>query len=672
VTDPERRYREAVARHDGAREKARRASVRLATLRAVTFVAAGGAFLGWDVLDGGAATTALAAGVVLVGVFLVEISVHRRHRRRERWHAALLALAREGLHRMDRRWTELTASLPGRERAVEPPPADHPYARDLDLVGEVSLLRLLGPVTSSRGRALLLEWLLAPAPPGEVRARQGAVAELAPLLSLRSEFAAHGRLDAAEEPGTLEPFLEWAESPSWLGGRPLLVWAARTLPPVLVTLVLGDVFLGWAPWWILPGLAQLVVLRRTASRLSSELSAAASGGPALVGMVPQIELLEAGGFEAERLRALGARLREEGENASAALARLSRLLDTVESRRNLVWAAVAPILLLDVHLAGRLDRWRRVHGASVRRWIDVLAEWEALAALATLAHDHPGWTVPEVVEATGPMGGDEAGWDAAAGEEGERGGGRPVAHRRPDGPPAGVVLSAEALGHPLLRPDECVRNDVTVGPPGSFLLVTGSNMSGKSTLLRALGSNVVLAQAGAPVCAGSFRLPALRVHTSMRIDDSLARGVSLFMAELLRVRDIVRAADSEGPPVFYLLDEILHGTNTAERRVAARGVIRHLLEAGAIGAVSTHDLTLARAPDLEAAAEAVHFREEVEEVRDGEEAPATRLHFDYTLRPGIATTRNALKLLEAVGLGGLELEEEGREGEDGGVGPAHR
>jgi DNA mismatch repair ATPase MutS len=159
----------------------------------------------------------------------------------------------------------------------------------------------------------------------------------------------------------------------------------------------------------------------------------------------------------------------------------------------------------------------------------------------------------------------------------------------------------------------------------------------------------------------------------MRIDDSLARGVSLFMAELLRVRDIVRAADSEGPPVFYLLDEILHGTNTAERRVAARGVIRHLLEAGAIGAVSTHDLTLARAPDLEAAAEAVHFREEVEEVRDGEEAPATRLHFDYTLRPGIATTRNALKLLEAVGLGGLELEEEeGREGEDGGVGPAHR
>jgi hypothetical protein len=648
--------------------------VRLSTLRALTFVAAGAAFLGWDVLEGGAATAALATGVVLVGVFLLEISVHRRHRRRERWHAALLALAREGLHRMDRRWTELGASLPPRERAVGTPPADHAYARDLDLVGEVSLLRLLGPVTSSSGRALLLEWLLAPAPPGEIRARQAAAAELAPLLPLRSEFAAHGRLDGAEEPGTLGPFLEWAESPSWLAERPLLVWAARLLPPILLTLVLGDVFLGWGPWWILPGLAQLVVLRRSASALSGQLSAAASGGPALRGVVPQIQLLEEGEFEAERLQALGARLRQEGEEASAALTRLSRLLDTVESRRNLVWATLAPILLLDVHLAGRLDGWRRVHGASVRRWTEVLAEWEALAALAALAHDHPGWVFPEVVEIPEPVGGDEPGWGAATGREArEPGAGRPPAHRPPDASPAGVVLSAERVGHPLLRPDECVRNDVTVGPPGSFLLVTGSNMSGKSTLLRALGSNVVLAQAGGPVCAGSFRLPALRVHTSMRIDDSLARGVSLFMAELLRVRDIVRAADSAGPPVFYLLDEILHGTNTAERRVAARGVIRHLLEAGAVGAVSTHDLTLARAPDLEAAADAVHFREEVEEVRDGEEAPATRLHFDYTLRPGIATTRNALKLLEAVGLGGLELEEgEGPEGEGGREGPASR
>jgi DNA mismatch repair ATPase MutS len=193
---------------------------------------------------------------------------------------------------------------------------------------------------------------------------------------------------------------------------------------------------------------------------------------------------------------------------------------------------------------------------------------------------------------------------------------------------------------------------VSVGPAGTFLFVTGSNMSGKSTLLRALGANAVLAAAGAPVCATALSLPRVRVYTSMRIEDSLAEGISLFMAELLRIKDVVDAsgATTRGErPVLYLLDEILHGTNTAERRIAARGVVRHLLGSGAIGAVSSHDLTLADAPDLRAAAHAVHFREEVEQ---GSGAGAS-LTFDYRLREGVATTRNALKLLEAVGLGAL-------------------
>jgi DNA mismatch repair ATPase MutS len=235
-----------------------------------------------------------------------------------------------------------------------------------------------------------------------------------------------------------------------------------------------------------------------------------------------------------------------------------------------------------------------------------------LSALASLAHDHPDWC------------------DPVLSRDGE------------------VLVQGTDLGHPLLEPSACVRNDVAVGPPGTFLLVTGSNMSGKTTLLRAIGANLVLAGAGGPVCARSMTAPHLRLHTSMRIDDSLAQGVSLFMAELLRIRSIVEAADAGGPPVLYLLDEVLHGTNTAERRVAARAVIRHLLARDAIGAVSSHDLTLAEAPDLDRAADKVHFREQVERP-DGR----TRLTFDYRLRPGLATTRNALKLLDAVGLGGL-------------------
>jgi DNA mismatch repair ATPase MutS len=282
---------------------------------------------------------------------------------------------------------------------------------------------------------------------------------------------------------------------------------------------------------------------------------------------------------------------------------------------------LAPVLMLDVHLCAALERWGAVHGRSVRDWLEALGEWEALSALATVSHDHPSWSTPVF---------DEGGAGA---------------------------LRAKALGHPLLPPGECVRNDVEVGPPGGFLLVTGSNMSGKSTLLRALGANAVLAAAGAPACAAALTLPPVRVHTSMRVEDSLAEGISLFMAELLRIKGVVAAAEraaGDGARVLYLLDEILHGTNTAERRIAARGVIRHLLASGAIGAVSTHDLALADVPDLAEAAHAVHFREEVRS-RDGPGA-GPLLTFDYWLRVGIATTRNALKLLDAVGWGGLELE----------------
>jgi len=381
---------------------------------------------------------------------------------------------------------------------------------------------------------------------------------------------------------------------------------------------------GLLPWWILPALAQFELLRRIAPRTRRTFGESVLGGPPLRALVPQLGQLSGRDWSDPLLSSLADRLGRDGESAHRHLGRLSGLLDTVESRRNLIYAVLGPILLLDIHLCVALDRWRAAHGKVVRDWLEALGEWEALSALATLAHDHPEW-----VDATFVVGG--------ANE-----------------------LRGKALGHPLLPPDECVRNDVSVGPPGTFLFVTGSNMSGKTTLLRALGANTVLAAAGAPVCAEALALPPLRVHTSMRVEDSLAEGISLFMAELLRIKEIVEAAsttDGQGRPVLYLLDEILHGTNTAERRIAARAVLRHLLASGAIGAVSTHDLTLADAPDLVRAAHAVHLREQVELREEGDRA--TTLTFDYKLREGIATTRNALKLLEAVGLGGLELEESG-------------
>jgi DNA mismatch repair ATPase MutS len=208
---------------------------------------------------------------------------------------------------------------------------------------------------------------------------------------------------------------------------------------------------------------------------------------------------------------------------------------------------------------------------------------------------------------------------------------------------------AQSLGHPLIPDDRRVANNVTIGSPGTFLVVTGSNMSGKSTLLRAIGTNVVLAQAGAPVCALELSMPPILLATSMRIHDSLADGVSYYMAELRRLKQIVDTArdqqNDSARILLYLLDELLQGTNTAERQIAVRRVLTHLISKGAIGAVSTHDLQLATEPPLFEASNPVHFRETIHNESDRQE-----MTFDYILREGPATTSNALKLLEIVGL----------------------
>jgi DNA mismatch repair ATPase MutS len=307
---------------------------------------------------------------------------------------------------------------------------------------------------------------------------------------------------------------------------------------------------------------------------------------------------------------------DHGIEAGAEIQRLGRIMDLANLRfSSMAYFLVQSVTAWDFHVLALLERWQRRNGQHVRRWFEVLAEWEALASLASLAHDNPTWIFPAI-------------------------------RQQPD---AEKTVSARSLGHPLIPDGRRVANDVSVGPPGTFLMVTGSNMSGKSTLLRAIGANLVLAQAGAPVCAAELSMPPVLLATSMRIHDSLTDGVSYYMAELRRLKQIVDAA-RERPAdshriLLFLLDEILQGTNTAERQIAVRRVLSHLLAQGTIGAVSTHDLQLAAAPSLSSAGRAVHFRETIH-VESGRH----EMTFDYRLRPGLATTSNALKLLEIVGL----------------------
>jgi hypothetical protein len=522
--------------------------------------------------------------------------------------AALRAIQEEALARLDRRWDDLP--LPWTPDV----PADHPYAGDLDIVGRASLFQLLDTTATRMGRETLARWLLAPAAAATAESRQGAVADLAPRLELRQEIDLRGRASADEEADP-EPFLAWAEGPDGLTDTAWLRWAAWLGPGALLTLGVADLagFTAW-PFWVIPLLANLLIGATVARRAYATIAEVATAQRAIAAYAGQLDLLAAADLTDPALRDLQASLGAGPRSAPVMLRRLGRLAGMAIPPSSVLYVPLQALTLWDVHVLTALERWKRAGGGDARRWLTVLGDAEALSSLAGLRYDNPDWVFPDL---------------------------------RQDG--AETTYHATMLGHPLLRDDGRVRNDVTIGPPGTFLLVTGSNMSGKSTLLRAIGVNAVLAQAGGPVCAEALSLPPVELWTSARVEDSLERGVSFFLAELQRLKLIVdaatRARERGGPPVLYLLDEILQGTNTAERSVAARRVIAYLVEQGAIGAVSTHDLALADDPRLAMSAVPVHFTDTV-----GEGPDAPPMSFDYHLRPGVATTTNALRLMRLIGL----------------------
>jgi hypothetical protein len=391
-----------------------------------------------------------------------------------------------------------------------------------------------------------------------------------------------------------------------------LVGLAWVAPLVLLGLIIAQVTgVTTAPLWVVAFVANLLL----SQLLGRPANAIALGVNAhhweLLGYARQIALVSEAEVSAPLLVRLRAELGAAGEPAPALLRRLSRIAAFPMPVSSPLYLPLQALCFWDIHVLAAMERWQAVAGPHVRQWLEILGEVEALAGLAGLAHDNPEWAFPDLN-------------------------------------PNADSFAATALGHPLLADRHRVTNDVTVGPPGTFLLVTGSNMSGKSTLLRSIGVNTVLAGAGAPVCARSLELPPVQLWTSVRVQDSLERGVSFFMAELQRLKLVVAAARAANvgnePRVLYLLDEMLQGTNTAERQIAARRIIVELVNQGAIGAVSTHDLALAEAPELSERARAVHF---TDIVGDGVTGPL--MSFDYHLRPGVATTTNALRLMQLVG-----------------------
>jgi hypothetical protein len=521
------------------------------------------------------------------------------------WHSKILrardlaqravAFYARGLARIEDRWSE---SGETGDRFNDP---HHLYAADLDIFGKGSLFQLLSTARTRMGEDALAGWLLAPSPLKAIRERHASVSELRDQLDLREDLAVLGEdIGVGVHPDAL---VKWAESPgnmrpAWL--RELsLVLAAMAVVSAIIWIVLG---------LATPFIAVVVIEAIITYRLKKPLEEVFHGTEVAfrdVGLLAEVlARVESHTFHATRLTTLQQELLSEGVRASVAVARLKTLVELIDSRHNVYVRIIDAPLMYSVQVAFAAERWRSTHGQAVRRWVSAIGEMEALLSLASYSFEHPDDPLPVFEERA-----------------------------------SSALFEAREIGHPLVPSTVCVRNDAALAGDRKVLLVSGSNMSGKSTLLRAVGLNVVLAMAGAPVRAIQLRLTPLRVGASIRVNDSLMEGSSRFYAEITRLRQILSAASGE-LPLLFLLDELLQGTNSKDRRIGAEGMVRALLKRGAIGFVSTHDLALTDIGS-EGHLHNVHFQDDLVN---------GKMTFDYKLRDGVVTKSNGLELMRSIGL----------------------
>ncbi|HMI82453.1 MAG TPA: DNA mismatch repair protein MutS [Polyangiaceae bacterium] len=538
--------------------------------------------------------------------FAVLVVWHARLDRIERRVQAAIAFHRWAILRIDGKFSEYP-SRGERFRSDE-----HPYTADLDVFGEASLFQLIDSTHTRRGEDTLARWLTESSALEVIVERQGAVRELVPREALREKLAVLGTLIRADKPDP-GPLVAWAESAPVVSALPLAQVAAFALPTLLaLAFVLSQLAIVPSPIVALVALGQWLYALSLLPKVEPIAAAVSAREGALAPYRSMLELIAAERFETpltQRLQAKIGAAKESARTAPEEIGKLSAIAGFLDARQNEVFRFfIGPLFLWDLHCVLALERWQVRAGRRVRSWLDAIGEFEALASLAGFAHDQRETTWPILGETS--------------------------------------TFRAKALGHPLIDARGRVTNDVSLRGSGTALLVTGSNMSGKSTLLRSMGTNAVLAMAGAPVVAEELVMAPIELRTSMWARDSLAKGVSHFYAELEKLKRVVDGIEA-ARPLFFLLDEILQGTNSRERIIGARSVLRHLLERGAMGAISTHDVGLLDlGPGLDARVDKVHFEEQVSESENGKSA----MSFDYKLRPGVVRSTNALRLMRRVGI----------------------
>ena len=603
MSDQEAEYRAREQRFSADAERHAARSRTVSNLRGLSFAV----FIVSLLLSVFGKTNTLAGPASLLGLvaFLALVVWHSRVLGEEDLARRFARVNKDALARTTGRFSELAENG---ARFVDPA---HPYTSDLDVFGPSSLFQRISVAHTSVGQEKLAGFFSHTSPPAVVRERQVAVRALAPLLDLRQriEALALGIVDPAgskrKEPPNPEPLLQWAEEKPQLEHWLHVVWAARILPFFTIGgMVLWSSFGRSWLFFTIPAVLSLFTLSLANAITSRVFHAVSETQGAFLRYGTLLGELESLDVDAPLIRAAQARLNQSGKKPSEEMRRFERVVGFFELKHNgMIYPVVNLFLLWDVHCVLALEAWQERAGRFVREWLDVVGEAEALSSLAGLAHDEPSFCFPELSD-------------------------KPC-------------FLAEELGHVLIDRQVRVTNSVALPEAGTALLVTGSNMSGKSTLLRSMGLANVLAFAGGPVCAKKLLLAECSLITSIRISDSLSSGVSHFYAELNKLKAVVDGT-AGSKPVFFLLDEILHGTNSLERQIGARWVIGELMKRGALGAVSTHDMGLAELePSLMSRVTMIHFRESV---KDNE------MSFDYKAHPGPVQAGNALRLMRRIGL----------------------
>lgn len=485
------------------------------------------------------------------------------------------------------------------ERFIDP---QHPYTVDLDIFGTHSFYQYINRCSTAIGEERLADYLKHPVSTTTISERQAAITDLQPKLDWRQHFQAYGSA-AEDSPSHVAGLRQWLQAEDYIQNQPIYV-IARYVVPVL-SIVGIALWITVLPWFLamLFFFPALYILRQTTERTNNTHQQTTHAGKILAYYAQLMEHIEQEQFASPMLQQLQQRFKPTTGSASQQIAGLAYIIQQLNIRHNIFASLFNIIGLWDVHWVYRLEQWKSKQRDALPQWFDALQEFDAVLSLATLHYNYPDWIFPTF-----------------------------GAH---------TAVSARGLGHPLISPQQRVTNDIHIPTAGHIKLLTGSNMAGKSTFLRTVGLNVVLANIGAPVCATTFQSPLLRVYTSMRTQDALHESTSSFYAELKRLKFIIEAVE-KGENIFFLLDEILKGTNSNDRHTGSKALIKQLIKHSGSGIIATHDLELGA---LEA-----QYDGAIENLRIEVTIRGDKLDFDYKVKKGVSESFNATLLMQQMGI----------------------